>query len=64
MRDGLEHKIERELVNGDRARAISQDNEAPLSPTGGDVVNPIIAKNELRSRAVGSHNSEANDNKI
>lgn len=67
MRDGLEHKIERELVNSDRARAASLEGEPPLSPSGG-VMNPIVMKNELRARAVGGnssyHNSDANDNKI
>lgn len=79
MRDGLEHKIERELVNGERARTVSQDGEAasPMSPHdssgGGGTVNPFFAKNELRARAVGgnSHNNahyyssaDANDTKI
>jgi hypothetical protein len=59
MRDGLEHKIERELVNDLRARAVSHDS------AGENVPNPILnAGNELRSRNPAATSAAAMDNNI
>ena len=60
MRDGLEHKIERNLVNDLRARAMSSDSAESTN-------NPIIAPNELRSRnsaAAAASVGSMNDTKI
>jgi hypothetical protein len=54
MRDGLEHKIERELVNDLRARALSNDSAGEAVP------NPILNNgNELRSRNPASTSAAA-----
>lgn len=53
-RDGLEHKIERELVNDLRNRALSQDSA-------GDEAQSPIHKNELRSRNVGASSTAENN---
>lgn len=56
-RDGLEHKIERELVNDMRMRTMSQDSAGELIP------NPLIVGNELRSRGTGGGGA-TNENNI
>ena len=64
LRDGLEHKIERELANDLRARTHSHDS----SGDGSSALSVSPRKNELRSRpnavATSSSVGVLNDNNI
>uniref|UniRef100_A0A7S3H046 Cation efflux protein cytoplasmic domain-containing protein n=2 Tax=Spumella elongata TaxID=89044 RepID=A0A7S3H046_9STRA len=51
-RDGLEHKIERELVTGALKDVVVLDNDT--------TVNPVLFQNELRSRVTSSNLNDAN----
>ena len=51
-RDGLEHKIERELVTGALKDVVVLDNDT--------TVNPVLFQNELRSRVTSSNLNDTN----
>jgi len=51
-RDGLEHKIERELVTGALKDVVILDSD--------NTVNPVLFQNELRSRVTSSNLNDAN----
>jgi hypothetical protein len=59
-RDGLEHKIERELVNDLRARTLSNDGGSVM-----EEAHSPVHKSELRARNIGAAaGANTNENNI